>query len=186
MTGGEVVLLGMTMGELAMAAGSVVSAVGQLQAGANAQRAANFNAQVAFNNAHAVRLAAAEDGKRQDRVNRKLQGKNRAHDPDKLDLLEDNALEEELAVMSIIHGGEVQATGFENNARLEIARGKAAKRAGFTGAATSLLMGFSGPLDKMNLMGTSTSGAGGLVTNFNGGGASVFHPFKPSFSPILN
>ena len=130
----------MSGGEIALVA-SVVSAVGQLQAGANAQNAANFNAQVAFNNAHAARLAALEDGKRQKRLGMKRQGSRRALDPDKLDLLEDNALEEELAVQSIIHAGEIQAVGFENTARLEIAKGKSARSAATFGAFSSVLMG---------------------------------------------
>tara|TARA_R110000803_G_scaffold34612_4_gene75468 strand:+ start:1626 stop:2096 length:471 start_codon:yes stop_codon:yes gene_type:complete len=121
------------------AIGAGVTAVGQLQAGANAQKAANFNAQVAFNNANAARLAAVEDGKRQSRLSAKRQGANRAQDPDKLDLLEDNALEEELAFQSIIHAGEIQATGFTNNAQLDIAKGKAAKSASRVAAAGTLL-----------------------------------------------
>lgn len=121
--------------------GTATSAVGALQQGAATQKAANFNAQVAFNNAHAARLAALEDSKRQARAGAKRQGTNRAHDPDKLDLLEDSAIEEELAVQSIIHSGEVRAVGFENNARLEIAKGKNARASGVFGAFTSVLMG---------------------------------------------
>jgi hypothetical protein len=143
MTGGEVVLLGMTMGELVMAASTVVSAIGQMQAGANAQQAANFNAQVAFNNANAARLAAREDAKRQKRLGLKRQGARRALDPDKLDLLEDNAIEEELAFQSIIHAGEVQAVGFGNTARLDIARGKSARSEAISGAASTVLIGGS-------------------------------------------
>jgi hypothetical protein len=131
----------MTGGEALLAGATLVSAVGQLQAGASAQRAANFNAQVGFNNAHAARLAALEDAKRQNRIGRKRAGMNRALDPDKLDLLEDTALEEALAEQSIIHAGEIQAVGFENNARLEIARGKSARSAATFGAFSSVLMG---------------------------------------------
>jgi hypothetical protein len=131
----------MDPGTAALVLSSAVSAIGQLQAGANAQKAANFNAQVAFNNAHAARLAALEDSKRQKRLGAKRQGARRAIDPDKLDLLEDNAIEEELAFQSIIHAGEVQAVGFGNTARLEIARGKAARSAATFGAFSSVLMG---------------------------------------------
>jgi hypothetical protein len=183
MTGGEVVLLGMTMGELAIAGGSLVSAVGQLQAGANAQKAANYNAQVAYNNAHSSRLAAAEDAKRQDRAGRKRQGSNRAVDPDKLDLLEDSALEEALGVASVLHAGEVKAVGFESNARLEIAKGKSAKDSAVFGAATTALMGVAGPaLDGMNLMG-STAGAG--ITTAQNSAMTAFHPFKGTAPQIL-
>jgi len=127
----------------ALIIGSVISGIGQLQAGAAAQRAANFNAQVGFNNANAARLAAIEDGKRQKRLGLKRQGARRASPggSDKIDLLEDSALEEALEVQSIIHGGEVQAIGFENNARLEIARGKNARSSAIFGALTTVAMG---------------------------------------------
>ena len=131
----------MTGMEALMVVGSVVSAVGQLQASANAQRAANFNAQVGYQNAHAARLAAIEDSKRQRRLAMKRQGSRRALDPDKLDLLEDNAIEEELQIQSIIHAGEVRATGFENTARLDIARGSSAMSNAMLGGAGSVLMG---------------------------------------------
>lgn len=131
----------MTGLEILTVLGSVVSAVGQLQAGANAQKAANFNAQVGYQNAHAARLAAAEDSKRQRRLAMKRQGSRRALDPDKLDLLEDNAIEEELEIQSLIHAGEVRATGSENTARLDIARGKSAMPTAIFGAAGSVLMG---------------------------------------------
>ena len=123
----------------AMIIGSVFQAAGQLKAGSDAKKAANYNAQVAANNAVAARLAAAEDAKREGRLSGKRQGANRAQDPDKLDLLEDNALEEELALQSIIHGGEVQGVGFTNNAQLEKSRGKAAASGAAFGAASTLL-----------------------------------------------
>jgi hypothetical protein len=133
----------MDPGTAALVLSTAVSAAGQLQAGANAQKAANFNAQVAFNNANAARLAAIEDGKRQKRLGMKRQGSRRASPggSDKIDLLEDSALEEALEVQSIIHGGEVQAIGFENNARLEIARGKYARSSAMFGALTTVGVG---------------------------------------------
>jgi len=133
----------MDPGTAAIVLSTAVSAVGQLQAGANAQKAANFNAQVAFNNAHAARLAAAEDAKRAERAGRKRQGSRRASPggSDKLDLLEDSIMEEKLFELGFIHEGEVQAVGFENNARLEIARGKSARSAAMFGAFSSVLMG---------------------------------------------
>jgi hypothetical protein len=131
----------MTGMEILMAVGAVVSAVGQLQAGANAQAAANYNAQVSHQNARAARLAAIEDSKRQRRLATKRQGARRALDPDKLDLLEDNAIEDALEEQSLLHSGEVKAIGFENNAQLEIARGKAAKSSAATSAAFTLITG---------------------------------------------
>jgi hypothetical protein len=106
-------------------------------------------------------LAALEDGKRQKRLGMKRQGSRRALDPDKLDLLEDNALEEELAVQSIIHAGEIQAVGFENTARLEIAKGKSARSAATFGAFSSVLMGGAHAFGGSSLF---SSGGGGALT----------------------
>lgn len=126
-------------------ASTAIEAIGSMQQGANEQNAANYNAQVAFNNAAAVRASALEDAKREKRLGLKRQGTNRAHDPNKLDLLEDNAIEEELAFQSIIHSGEVQAIGYDNSGRLEVARGKAAKKAGTMGAFTAAASVSGGP-----------------------------------------
>jgi|FLOH01.1.fsa_nt_gi hypothetical protein len=122
-------------------ASTVMSAVGQLSAGAAASSAANYNAAVARNQAVAARQTAAENARRERRMGSKRQGSRRAVDPDKMDLLEDSAMEEELAVADIVHGGEVKATGFENTARLEIAKGKSARTGAIVGAAGSVLMG---------------------------------------------
>jgi len=118
-----------------------VSAIGQLSAGAAAQRAANTNARALFQTANAERLTAIENAKRQARINKKIQGTNRAHDPDKLDLLEDSAMEQKLAELDIIHAGEIKAINFENKGRSEIARGQEARRRAKLGAFTSVLMG---------------------------------------------
>ncbi|MDB4261327.1 hypothetical protein N9878_00530 [bacterium] len=120
--------------------GAVMSAVGSMQQGASANAAAQYNAQVANNNAIASRQAAGEDKKRHDRLTMKRMGTLRAGGAS-LDLLEDSAMQEELEALSILHGGEIQAQGFENTATLERAKGKAAKSAGMTGAAGALLKG---------------------------------------------
>lgn len=140
-----------------MIAGSVMSAVGQLKAGANAQKAANFNAQASHQNARAARLAAAEDAKRERRLSMKRKGARRAIDPDKMGLLEDNAMEEALALASIIHAGEVQATGFDRDAQLAIARGKTAQSTAKFGAAGSVLMGGATALDGSSLFTSSSA-----------------------------
>lgn len=145
-------------------AGTAISALGALSQGQAAQDAANYNASVAFNNAHAARLAANEDAKRQKRLAAKRQGTLRAIDPNKLDLLEDSAIEEELAIASIVHAGEVQAVGFENNARLEIARGKAARKSGFFSAASTVLMGGAAAASGFGGGGTTSATTPGMST----------------------
>jgi hypothetical protein len=58
-----------------------------------------------------------------------------------LDLLEDTAREEELAALSIRHGGEVKAAGYEQTARLDWRRADEARSKARFSAATSLLRG---------------------------------------------
>jgi len=131
----------MSGGEILLIVGTAVSAIGSLAAGASAQRAANTNAQSLFNAAHGERLTAIENAKRQKRINMKVQGANRALDPDKLDLLEDTAMEQALVEMDIIHAGDVRAINLENRGRIQIAEGKAARSKAAFGAFSSILMG---------------------------------------------
>lgn len=141
-----------TLGTLA----AVTSGIGSIAQGNAASNAANFNAQVANNNAIAARAAAAENAKRERRLGAKRRGANRSLDPDKLDLLEDSAIEEELNVQSILHQGELQSAGFGNNASLDIAGGKNAKTAGFTSAFGSVLQGGASAAGRLS--GGSTGG----------------------------
>tara|TARA_R110000824_G_scaffold3241_2_gene15390 strand:+ start:10713 stop:11192 length:480 start_codon:yes stop_codon:yes gene_type:complete len=120
-----------------------MSAIGSMQQGNSANAAAQYNAQVANNNAIAARQAAGEDERRMRRLTKQRMGSLRAGGAS-LDLLEDSAMQEELEALSIRHGGEIQAMGFENTANLERAKGKAAKTSGFSGAAGSLLKGSVG------------------------------------------
>ena len=168
MTGDPVTMLVMKV------VGTAVSAIGSIQQGNNAQRAANYNAQVAFNNAAAARHQAAEEAKREKRQGVKRMGAMRAHDPDKLDLLEDSAMEEELNFQTVLHGGEMQAIGYENTARLEIARGKAARATGYAGAAGALL---SGAGSSLSLMGGG-GGGGGWTNSYGGSSATMATSFQ--------
>ena len=131
--------------------GLAVSAIGAIQQGAAAKSAANFNAEVARNNAIASRQAAASDERRFRRQTLKRQGTLRAGGAS-LDLLEDSAMEEELEALMIRHGGEVQAGGLEASARVEKARGRAAQTAGITTAASTLLLGGTTIAEKRGLL----------------------------------
>tara|TARA_R110002012_G_C11635401_1_gene610144 strand:- start:1731 stop:2225 length:495 start_codon:yes stop_codon:yes gene_type:complete len=121
-------------------ASTIVRTIGAIAAGANAQRAGVYNAARYNQEAAAARAAAAEKAKREERLGRKRQGSLRAIDPDKIDLLEDSAIEEELNVQTVFHAGEVSAIGKENSARLALAKGKSAKQSAILGAAGNVLM----------------------------------------------
>ena len=138
----------MTGVEIAMIAGAALSAAGAVQQGNAAKQSAKFNAAVANNNAIASRQNASANAKRQAREARQRAGTNRAsaaasgvYGGSAFDLLEDNAMEEELDRLTIIHQGELQAQGLEASAGLLTAQGKQAQIAGYTSAAGSLLKG---------------------------------------------
>jgi hypothetical protein len=158
--------------------GTTMSVIGQLKQGADAERAANRNAGVLFQNANAARLAANENAKRQRRLAGKRAGTNRALDPDKIDLLEDTALEEELAIQSLVHAGEVEAIGFENRAQSEIARGKNAKSNSVFGAFSSILMGAAS-------LGAGSADKAGSTIQFNPGNFNPVSGGGGTGSPLV-
>jgi len=122
--------------------GTAISAVGALSAGAAAKTAANFNAAAGASNARAARRDAAENFDRRDRLGRRRAGELRNRLVS-LDVLEDQAMEEEIDAQTILHQGEVRAIGFERGAGLDLLRGRTAERAGQLSAAGSLIKGGS-------------------------------------------
>ena len=140
-----------------MAVGTTASAIGQIQAGNRAKRAGDFNAQVAANNAIASRASAEEDARRFRRVARKRAGE-RIVSGVSMDLLQDNAMEEELGALTILHKREITAIGYETDAAIARAGGRTAQRAGYSGAVSDLLLGgskmaskFEGPITDLKL-----------------------------------
>lgn len=135
----------------ASAAGTVVSAVGAIQQGNAAKAAAQYNATVARQNAEAARADAAANAARQERAARIRRGQNIAAaaasgvalEGSVLDIMEDNAIEEELDRLTILQRGEVDAAGLLAGAGMQDIRGRAAQRAGFMSAGATLLSGAS-------------------------------------------
>lgn len=144
-------------------AGTAVSAIGAMNQGKAAQQAANFNAQVAQNNAVAARQAAAENARREARAGRIRTGALRARSnlDASMDLLEDSVMEEELNVNSILHAGELEALGLTTSASLFRAQGAAARQAGNTQAFGSLLKGAGKAAGKLG-GGSTTFSPGGM------------------------
>ena len=154
--------------------GTAVSAVGAIKQGNAANAAAKFNAQVASNNATSSRAVAAENAQRERRNALRRQGTMRANmgSGAAWDLIEDQAMEDELGLLSIIHEGDLQASNFETQSVLERSRGVTAQQAGRFGAASTLLTGgasafttFGGSPD------TPTGGfSSGNISNGSAGG----------------
>lgn len=164
MTGAEVVLA-------VQIAGAATAAMGALQQAKATSDAAKFNAQVANNNAIAARAAAAENARRQGRQAEKRMGAIRARGGmDKLDLLEDSAMEEELQIQTILHQGELEAGGFANTALLDTARARNARTAGGISAASTLL-------------GAGASAVGGYLDRVPAGGGGASSPLRGGLRP---
>ena len=126
-----------------MIASTAMTAIGTIQGGMQAKKSSDANAQRLAISAQSKRLAANEKATREARLAAKRQGNMRAADPNKLDLIEDSAIEEELALLSIRHSGDVGAIGDANSASLERFKGSNAMSGAVVGAAGSVLMGGS-------------------------------------------
>lgn len=128
---------------------AALQAVGAIQQGQAAKAAANYNAQVADNNAAMARAQAAENARRQRIMGAKALGSIRAGygasgvtlEGSPLDVLEESAMNAELDALSIEHAGLVKSLGFQNEAALDRFGGRNAARAGYMGAASALLGG---------------------------------------------
>lgn len=134
---------------VASAVGTVVSAVGAIKQGNAAQAASQYNATVSRQNAEAVRADAAANAERQERAARIRRGQNIAAaaasglalEGSVLDIMEDNAIEEELDRLTILQRGEVDAAGLLAGAEMQEIRGRAAQREGRLSAGATLLSG---------------------------------------------
>ncbi len=128
-------------GTEALIVGSVLtSALGSIKQGQAASAAASYNAAQARANQQSTIQSARESAKRQARLGRKRQGELRLLGVSG-DVLEDQAMEEELAVLDILHSGELKAAGFGQTAELDMLRADTTKTAGQIGAAGTLLEG---------------------------------------------
>lgn len=132
----------------AMVGGGAVSAYGQLYQGEASAAAAEFNAQIAEQNAIDSIARAKEEERRHRVMARKQIGDMRASfgasgvamEGSPLEVMQESAANAELDALSIRHEGEARATAFRNEARLARFGGQTARTAGQIGAVSSLLM----------------------------------------------
>jgi hypothetical protein len=178
-------MTGLEPATIAILVGTGVTAIGGIIQGINAERTANVNAKGLFDAAHQERLVGIENAKRQRRLASKRQGENRAFDPDKLDLLEDSAIEEELQVQTVVHLSETKAVALENRGRLEIARGQNERSRAMFGAFSSALIGFG--LSGVNPFsaGATTAVAKTGITQFNPGNINIISGGGGYGSPLV-
>ena len=132
------------------AAGTAASTVGAIQQGKSAQNLANYNAQVAQNDAIAARQKAAFDAEAQDRQAKLFAGTQRASMAgtggellDMQDVVDMSAEEAELENLAIRYGGEMGYRAGQQKATVARFEGAAAKQKATGQAASSLLTGAS-------------------------------------------
>lgn len=149
-------MTGMEPALIASLAGTAVSAVGAIQQGNAAKAAADYNAQIAERNAVIARQQGAAAAAKQEREGRIRMGMARASAGgsgvtlDSFgDLLQDSAKQEELDRLTILYNADLQAQSGELSAAGERASGAAAQKAGYIGAAGSLLKGGASAYSKM-------------------------------------
>jgi hypothetical protein len=149
------------------AIGAGVSAVSSMQQGKSAQNLANYNAQVAQNDAIAARQKAEFDATAQERQARLFAGTQRASMAstggellDMGDVRDMSAEEAELEHLAILYGGEMGYRAGQQKATLARFEGSVAKQRATGQAASSLLTGASsaaGMGAKYNFGSTTTS-----------------------------
>ncbi len=134
----------------AAAAGTVTSTVGAIQQGKSAQNLANYNAQIAQNDAIAARQKAEFDARAQERQARLFAGSQRASMAstggellDMGDVVDMSAEEAELENLAIRYGGDMGYRAGQQRAQLAGFEGAVAKQKATGQAVGSLLTGSS-------------------------------------------
>ncbi len=134
----------------AAAAGTVTSTVGAIQQGKSAQNLANYNAQIAQNDAIAARQKAEFDARAQERQARLFAGSQRASMAstggellDMGDVVDMSAEEAELENLAIRYGGDMGYRAGQQRAQLAGFEGAVAKQKATGQAVGSLLTGAS-------------------------------------------
>ena len=138
------------MSTVAAGAGTAVSTLGAIQQGKSAQNLANYNAQIAQNDAIAARQKAEFDARAQERQARLFAGSQRASMAstggellDMGDVRDMSAEEAELENLTIRYGGEMGYRAGQQRAQLAGFEGAVAKQRATGAAAKSLLTGAS-------------------------------------------
>lgn len=132
--------------------GMAMTAISAISQASSEKNSANYNAKIADQNATAARLAADANAKRQKVNAEKSIGSMEAafsasgvssNEGSAIDVMAESARNAELDYQTIKHGGELQALGYENTARLERSRASNAMSKGYMSAAGSLIGGAS-------------------------------------------
>lgn len=127
---------------LLFAASGAMNAIGAIHSGNSEAAAGEYNAQMAERNAALSRQQAAIEEQRTRTLAAKQIGNMRAGygasgvamDGSAIDVLSESAANAELDALTVRHGGEMRAQGFQNEALLDRYRAKNSKLGGYLGA----------------------------------------------------
>lgn len=164
---------GVEVAMIAMAAAAAVSAIGQIEAGRNAKKASEYNAQVAEARGRQVKQAAAFNEQRQrDQADKVVSTQQAAFGRSGVQMVgspllvvSDTAAEAELDALAIRYSGSVEEANAKRQAAADRLQGKIAQQSSYYGAATSLLGGAS------RAAGGFSAGGGGAAAVDRGGSA---------------
>jgi hypothetical protein len=135
---------------------AATSAAGAIYKGQAEGKAADYNSQIANQQAVLARQQGAEQSRRFDIQSRRDMGSIRSGFGGSgvsmagsvLDVLGESAANAELDSLTIQHGAELKARGYESDARMSRFRGKTARTSGFLSASGELLKGASSMVKK--------------------------------------
>jgi hypothetical protein len=138
-----------TLGDAALVAGTLVTALSAIQQGRAAKKAGDRNAAVAARNAEIARAngAANAEAERKDvarRIGAQVAGYGAsgvAFEGTPLDVLGETAENGEKDVQNILYQAELRAIGFNDESSFQQFKGNQAQTAGFFGAGGALLKG---------------------------------------------
>lgn len=137
-----------TLGTVLSIGSSVLGAIGALKQGQAESQAAKYNERVSLRNAEIAKQQTQAEVDKQDRERRLRVGTSIANAGASglgigsfSDVLQSNAMQEELDLMTLKSEGLLRETNYREDAALSNMRSKSAKTAGLFGAGTKLLGG---------------------------------------------
>jgi hypothetical protein len=133
------------------AAGGILSAYGQVKAGEGAQRAYEFNANQADQNARQAELIAAQEERQTRIIGKKAIGSMVAAygasgvslEGSPMDVLAESLAQTELDALNVRYSGQSKAINLRNEARINRYQGSQAKASGYYGAAATLMSSYA-------------------------------------------
>jgi hypothetical protein len=141
----------LAIGAIGSALGTGISVMSQIQQGSQQKRWAEYNAAVAERDAEVAKQNAEYEAGLKRKETERLLGRQRALygkagvvlEGSPLLLMAETAAEGELDALMIERGGRLQSERYRTEATISNLKGKAAQRAGYYGAGTTLLTGAS-------------------------------------------